>query len=569
MTAHPDFVHRVLEVHSLAFGGACQLDILGTVITAAPPFAGHEQYEAGDKLVLPSQFFKFMNLLDISPPYLFCVAASPVPSQHVAPKSQHVSTPSVYLAGVQQFTAPAGDCYMPYWMMQALKLDEGDRAQVLSVPDGLIPPACSTRLRPHESALTQALAEMGPREVMEHAMQQYSALVAGQTLTLRLPGLAPLHLDVLSVSADASQVHEAQTKSERWHARERRKSRRAPSRGSAAAAAAMAEGAGGAPPRTPPYELLAPLLVPALPSDAREVAARLKQQRARDKPAHAPPQLKSGPPSVPAALLYGSVDLEVDFAPAADTEAMAASQDSTYTKASRLRSQVEAVRGAGAGGSTLPPTTPPASPPRLMQPSDVSDSASLPSPDEVLFAAAAAEAIRRRAARKSARLQASTLGAPPAAAGQRSTVTRSLYSAVDSASNVQANAAHGATSPRQQRARALAARAAQARYSQSSQPQRQQQAPHVYEQQLSAPATGETGQCKPLKQGARGLSFRGVGAALRRHTHAAAPKPTPHAAAATPQHSRSGVGTAALSSTRHGARSGPQIARQVGSEAVL
>jgi len=368
-------------------------------------FTGLEQYEAGDKVVLPASFIKFMALLELSPPFLFCVAPSPLPAQTAERASGSVLKPRALLAGVQEFTAPRGEAYIPYWMMQCLGVDEGARLQVLSVPQGLLPPAAYVRLRPHSSALTQILADMGPREVMEVAMRQYSALVAGQVLSLTLPGLPPLDMDVLQVHCTTEHAIAAQANSERWSVRQVRRCRRQAGASTAAAAAAMASGAGGEAPRTPPTALLAPLLAPPLPTSAQAVAARVAQRRAQ---AVALPPPSTLHPQVPAALLYGSLDLEVDFAPAADVQNLASHKPTNgsaaaaagSSKVSRLRRQVGANRGAVAAAQKSPSGQKPA-----VQQSkggvDITAEAP-PSPDDVLFATAAAEAMRRRVLQRQA-----------------------------------------------------------------------------------------------------------------------------------------------------------------------
>ena len=69
------------------------------------------QLEAGDKIVLPPSALDTLSRMETDYPMLFKVGGS------ARERSTH--------CGVMEFSAPEGLCYMPYWMMQSLLIEEG------------------------------------------------------------------------------------------------------------------------------------------------------------------------------------------------------------------------------------------------------------------------------------------------------------------------------------------------------------------------------------------------------------------------------------------------------------
>ena len=73
-------------------------------------------------------------------------------------------------AGVLEFTAEEGCCYIPYWMMQLLFLQENDFIQVRNVA---LPRATYVKLQPHETAFVEIA---NPKAVLEMAFRNFSCL---------------------------------------------------------------------------------------------------------------------------------------------------------------------------------------------------------------------------------------------------------------------------------------------------------------------------------------------------------------------------------------------------------
>jgi ubiquitin fusion degradation protein 1 len=86
------------------------------------------------------------------------------------------STGQVTHCGVLEFTAEEGNCYIPYWMMQLLFLQEGDFIQVRNVK---LPRATYVKLQPHETAFINIA---NPKAVLEIAFRNFSCLTRGDVI---------------------------------------------------------------------------------------------------------------------------------------------------------------------------------------------------------------------------------------------------------------------------------------------------------------------------------------------------------------------------------------------------
>jgi hypothetical protein len=73
--------------------------------------------EGSDKIFLPPSALEQLARLHIDYPMLFEISSRPKGSQ---PRRTH--------CGVLEFSAEEGSCYLPYWMMQNLLLEEGKHA---------------------------------------------------------------------------------------------------------------------------------------------------------------------------------------------------------------------------------------------------------------------------------------------------------------------------------------------------------------------------------------------------------------------------------------------------------
>lgn len=80
--------------------------------------------------------------------------------------------------GILEFTAEEGRCYAPYWLMQMLRLENGQRILVSNVS---LPKGSFVELRPHETAFTKL---SNPRVVLERSLRSYSCLTKGQQIVI-------------------------------------------------------------------------------------------------------------------------------------------------------------------------------------------------------------------------------------------------------------------------------------------------------------------------------------------------------------------------------------------------
>lgn len=67
----------------------------------------------------------------------------------------------VQYCSVQEFSAPTGQVFLPYWMMQNLNVDEG--AFVLVSNALAIPRAIYCRLQPEQMQFLDLAAQIGPK----------------------------------------------------------------------------------------------------------------------------------------------------------------------------------------------------------------------------------------------------------------------------------------------------------------------------------------------------------------------------------------------------------------------
>jgi ubiquitin fusion degradation protein 1 len=79
-------------------------------------------------------------------------------------------------SGVLEFTAEEGSCYIPFWMMQNLLIEEGT---VISVSNISLPKATFVKLQPQH---VDFLEISNPRAVLEHALRNFSCVTKGDVI---------------------------------------------------------------------------------------------------------------------------------------------------------------------------------------------------------------------------------------------------------------------------------------------------------------------------------------------------------------------------------------------------
>lgn len=127
-------------------------------------FAGKSHLEKGDKILLPPSAFDTLARLQVDYPMLFRLSST------VDNKSTH--------SGVLEFTAEEGTCYVPFWMMQNLLIEEGS---VITVTNVSLPKATFVKLQPQS---VDFLEISNPRAVLEHALRNFSCVTKGDIIQL-------------------------------------------------------------------------------------------------------------------------------------------------------------------------------------------------------------------------------------------------------------------------------------------------------------------------------------------------------------------------------------------------
>jgi ubiquitin fusion degradation protein 1 len=81
-------------------------------------------------------------------------------------------------SGVLEFTAEEGTCYIPFWMMQNLLIEEG---AVITVTNASLPKATFVKLQPQH---VDFLEISNPRAVLEHALRNFSCVTKGDVIQI-------------------------------------------------------------------------------------------------------------------------------------------------------------------------------------------------------------------------------------------------------------------------------------------------------------------------------------------------------------------------------------------------
>lgn len=130
---------------------------------AMMPGPEREDANHGGKMFLPASALDKLTQLHITYPMLFELING------AKSKSTH--------AGVLEFTAEEGRCYLPFWLMQTLLLEPGDLLQTKSTD---LPPGQFIKLQPQN---TNFLDISDPKAVLETAFRGFSCLSVGDVFT--------------------------------------------------------------------------------------------------------------------------------------------------------------------------------------------------------------------------------------------------------------------------------------------------------------------------------------------------------------------------------------------------
>lgn len=120
--------------------------------------------QKGDKILLPPSAFDTLARLQVDYPMLFRLTSS------TEGRTTH--------CGVLEFTAEEGTCYIPFWMMQNLLIEEG---AVISVTNVSLPKATFVKLQPQS---VDFLEISNPRAVLEHALRNFSCVTKNDIIQI-------------------------------------------------------------------------------------------------------------------------------------------------------------------------------------------------------------------------------------------------------------------------------------------------------------------------------------------------------------------------------------------------
>ncbi|KAM8708916.1 hypothetical protein ACLKA7_015825 [Drosophila subpalustris] len=121
--------------------------------------------EKGGKIIMPPSALDTLTRLNVEYPMLFKL------TNKKKTRTSH--------AGVLEFVADEGKCYLPYWMMDNLLLEEGD---ILNIESVSLPVATFSKFQPHS---TDFLDITNPKAVLENALRNFACLTKGDVIAIK------------------------------------------------------------------------------------------------------------------------------------------------------------------------------------------------------------------------------------------------------------------------------------------------------------------------------------------------------------------------------------------------
>lgn len=152
------------------FGQSFQGPFVEQFVCLSLTFADKADKENGDKIILPVSAFTKLASMRVQYPMQFELR-----NENVEPlRRTHV--------GVLEFTAPEGQMYVPYWIMQNLLLEENELVTVRNVSLSL---ATFVKFRPQS---VDFLEISNPKVVLETALRNFSCLTKEDQIRLHYNG---------------------------------------------------------------------------------------------------------------------------------------------------------------------------------------------------------------------------------------------------------------------------------------------------------------------------------------------------------------------------------------------
>ena len=126
------------------------------------PNGNKQEYEKGDKILLPTSALHELTRQNIEYPMLF--------------KIEHGS--NYTHCGVLEFSAAEGHMYIPYWIMENLCLDQGT---IVNITNLSLPKATFVKLQPQEERF---LNLSNPKAVLEFELRKFTCLTQGHQIRI-------------------------------------------------------------------------------------------------------------------------------------------------------------------------------------------------------------------------------------------------------------------------------------------------------------------------------------------------------------------------------------------------
>lgn len=128
------------------------------------PGTERDNVDRGGRIFLPPSALDQLTRLNIVYPMLFKLTN---------PQKERVTH-----CGVLEFVADEGKCYMPYWMMRNLLLDEGAFVKIESVS---LPVATFSKFQPQS---VDFLDITNPKAVLENELRSFACLTTGDVIAI-------------------------------------------------------------------------------------------------------------------------------------------------------------------------------------------------------------------------------------------------------------------------------------------------------------------------------------------------------------------------------------------------
>lgn len=128
------------------------------------PGTGRDNVDRGGRIFLPQSALDQLTRLNIVYPMLFKLTS---PQKN---RTTH--------CGVLEFVADEGKCYMPYWMMRNLLLEEGAFVKIESVS---LPVATFSKFQPQS---VDFLDITNPKAVLENELRSFACLTTGDVIAI-------------------------------------------------------------------------------------------------------------------------------------------------------------------------------------------------------------------------------------------------------------------------------------------------------------------------------------------------------------------------------------------------